>query len=78
MEAYYIAIDMEGVACVVGTPGEGLSSSSANRDFAAREALREANAAARALGKLRLRFSRGDCYLGVMVDDLSRKGVEEP
>ena len=49
MEAYYIAIDMEGVACVVGTPGEGLSSSSANRDFAAREALREANAAARAL-----------------------------
>ena len=25
MEAYYIGIDMEGAACVVGTPGEGLS-----------------------------------------------------
>ena len=37
MEAYYIGIDMEGAACVVGTPGEGLSYGSANAAFAARE-----------------------------------------
>ena len=49
MEAYYIGIDMEGAACVVGTPGEGLSYGSANAAFAAREVLQEANAAARAL-----------------------------
>ena len=49
MEAYYIGIDMEGAACVVGTPVEGLSYGSANAAFAAREVLQEANAAARAL-----------------------------
>ena len=49
MSRYYIAVDMEGAACVVGTPGEGLAAGSGNYAFAAREALREANACASAL-----------------------------
>lgn len=49
MGKYYIAVDMEGAACVVGTPGEGLAAGSSNAAFAAREALQEANACARAL-----------------------------
>lgn len=45
---FYIGVDCEGVACVVGTPGQGLASSG-NYPFAAKQAAREANAAARAL-----------------------------
>ena len=37
-----------------------------------------ANAAARALGREPLTFTRGDSYLGVMIDDLVIKGVTEP
>ncbi|MCS7223735.1 MAG: M55 family metallopeptidase [Armatimonadetes bacterium] len=48
MMKFVIAVDFEGLACVVGEPGKGLRNS---RDypFAQREAVREANAAARAL-----------------------------
>jgi tRNA uridine 5-carboxymethylaminomethyl modification enzyme len=35
-------------------------------------------AAASALGKEPVCFDRGECYLGVMVDDLSLQGVTEP
>ena len=45
---YYIGVDLEGVACAVDIPGEGMVSG-ANYAFAAREALREANVCARAL-----------------------------
>lgn len=45
---FYIGVDCEGVACVVGTPGHGLHDS-VNYPFAAKQAAREANAAARAL-----------------------------
>ncbi len=45
---YYIAVDCEGVACAVGTPGIGLADSE-NYRFACLQATREANAAARAL-----------------------------
>ena len=48
MSKFYIGVDLEGVACAVGIPGEGMGSG-ANYVFAAREALREANACARAL-----------------------------
>lgn len=37
-----------------------------------------ASAAARALGRPELRFSRADSYLGVMIDDLIQRGVTEP
>ena len=47
MKKYYIGLDMEGVACVVGTPGKGLEG--VNYAFAAHEGLEEANACARAL-----------------------------
>ena len=43
MNKFYIGVDLEGVACAVGIPGEGMGNS-ANYAFAAREALREANA----------------------------------
>ena len=45
---YYIAVDCEGVACAVGTPGVGLADSE-NYRFACLQATREANAAVRAL-----------------------------
>ena len=48
MNKFYIGVDLEGVACAVGIPGEGMGNG-ANYAFAAREALREANACARAL-----------------------------
>ena len=41
MKKYYIGVDLEGVACAVGIPGEGMGSG-ANYAFAAREAVREA------------------------------------
>ena len=50
---YCISVDLEGVACAVGSYGQGLSDGSANYPFAARQATREANAAANAL------FDRG-------------------
>ena len=46
---FYIAVDMEGLACVTGTPGMGLAADSKCYPFAQREATLEANAAARAL-----------------------------
>lgn len=45
---YYIAVDCEGCACVVGKPGEGLGRED-NYRFACLQATREADAAARAL-----------------------------
>jgi tRNA uridine 5-carboxymethylaminomethyl modification enzyme len=36
------------------------------------------NAALRADGKGGVRFSRGDSYIGVMIDDLTTRGVSEP
>lgn len=36
------------------------------------------NAAARALGKDPVSFSRSDSYIGVMIDDLTTRGVTEP
>lgn len=46
---YYIAVDMEGLPCVVGTYGAGVTENSPCYQIARREATREANAAARAL-----------------------------
>ncbi len=45
---FMLAVDCEGVACVVGEPGTSLSHS-ANMEFARQEATRETNAAIRAL-----------------------------
>lgn len=45
---FYIGVDCEGVACVVGEPGNGLGTGEQYR-FAAKQATREANAAAEAL-----------------------------
>lgn len=45
---FYISVDCEGCACVVGEPGKGLGAGE-NYQFARRQATREANAAARAL-----------------------------
>ena len=47
-------------------------------EAAAQGLLAGANAAASALGKAALRFSRSDSYIGVMVDDLVQRGVTEP
>ena len=49
MRKYMIGVDNEGVACVVGTPGVGLGRDNPICRYAAKEALMEANAAARAL-----------------------------
>lgn len=46
---YYISVDLEGVACVVGTYGQGLMAGTPNYPFACLEGTREANAAATAL-----------------------------
>ena len=55
-----------------------INGSSGYEEAAGQGLIAGANAAARALGKPPLRFTRGDSYLGVMVDDLTAKGVEEP
>lgn len=55
-----------------------INGSSGYEEAAGQGLIAGANAAARALGKPPLRFTRGDSYLGVMVDDLTTKGVEEP
>lgn len=49
MKRYVISVDCEGVACVVGFPGMGLTKDNPAYPFAAREAMLEANAAAKAL-----------------------------
>lgn len=46
---YCISVDLEGLACVVGGYGQGLSDSSKNYTFAAYQGTREANSAAKAL-----------------------------
>lgn len=46
---FYIAVDLEGVACTIGTPGQGLAQGSAGLEYAALQGTREANAAAKAL-----------------------------
>lgn len=46
---YCISIDLEGLACVVGSYGQGLTEGSKNYQFAIGQAVREANAAAKAL-----------------------------
>ncbi len=46
---FCIAVDLEGLPCVVGTYGAGLTNDSPCYRFACEEATREANAAARAL-----------------------------
>ena len=46
---YYIAVDLEGVACTIGTNGQGLAQGSAGLEYAALQGTREANAAAKAL-----------------------------
>ncbi len=46
---YYIAVDLEGVACTIGTPGQGLAQGSAGLEYASLQGTREANAAAKAL-----------------------------
>ena len=48
VKKYCIGVDLEGVACAVGIPGEGLGRE-ANYAFAAKQAAREADACARAL-----------------------------
>ena len=45
---FYISVDLEGVACAVGFPGQGLGTDR-QLSFAAAQGVREANAAARAL-----------------------------
>ena len=56
---FYIAVDCEGPACVVGEPGKGLGSGE-NYRFACLQATREANAAARACStQARRRSSSG-------------------
>ena len=47
-------------------------------EAAAQGLLAGANAAALALERAPIRFGRSDSYLGVMVDDLLRRGVTEP
>lgn len=49
MKKYYVAVDLEGLACVVGEPGKGLGLDGKQYEFAAREGVQEANACARAL-----------------------------
>ena len=46
---YYIALDLEGVACTIGSPGQGLAQGSVGLEYAALQGTREANAAAKAL-----------------------------
>ena len=46
---FYVAVDLEGTACTVGLPGQFLTPPNPNYYQAARQATREADAAARAL-----------------------------
>ena len=58
---FYIGVDCEGVACVVGEPGKGLGTGELYR-FATKEATREANAVAEALFEL----GADESFAGVM------------
>ena len=49
MAKYCISVDLEGLACVVGSYGQGLSENSKNYQFAVQQGIKEANAAATAL-----------------------------
>jgi tRNA uridine 5-carboxymethylaminomethyl modification enzyme len=55
-----------------------INGTSGYEEAAGQGLLAGANAAARALGKEPLFFSRNEAYLGVLVDDLVIKGTEEP
>ena len=55
-----------------------INGTSGYEEAAGQGLLAGANAAARALGKEPLLFSRDQAYLGVLVDDLVVKGTEEP
>jgi len=46
---YYVSVDLEGVACVVGTNGQGLAAGTPNYLFACLQGTREANATSSAL-----------------------------
>lgn len=46
---YCISVDLEGLACVVGSYGQGLAENTKNYAFAAQQGVKEANAAAKAL-----------------------------
>ncbi len=46
---FYIAVDLEGVACTVGTNGQGLAASTAGYEYACLQGSREADSAAKAL-----------------------------
>ncbi|PWM26200.1 MAG: peptidase M55, partial [Clostridiales bacterium] len=46
---FYISVDLEGVACAVGSYGQGLSEGTKNYSAACAQGSREAAAAARAL-----------------------------
>ncbi len=46
---YCISVDLEGLACVIGSYGQGLADGSKNYAFAAQQGAREASAAANAL-----------------------------
>ncbi len=64
---FCISVDLEGVACVSGSGGKGLSCESVSYSFAAKQATREADAAARAL------FDCGACE--VIIWDSHGTGV---
>lgn len=46
---FYIAVDLEGIACVIGEYGKGLALDTPGYIYAKKQATREANAAAKAL-----------------------------
>lgn len=51
-KSFYISVDLEGCACTIGTPGQGLAAGTAGYEFACLQGTREANAAAEALFSL--------------------------
>lgn len=46
---YYVSVDLEGVACAIGTPGQGLAAGTPNYAFACEQATRETKATVDAL-----------------------------
>ncbi|PZR59742.1 MAG: tRNA uridine-5-carboxymethylaminomethyl(34) synthesis enzyme MnmG [Candidatus Meridianibacter frigidus] len=55
-----------------------LNGTSGYEEAAAQGLIAGMNAARAALGKEPVRLARGDAYIGVMIDDLVTKGVDEP